>query len=148
MIAKVAAAGAAFVCMEPATCAAHRWVMHGPGWGLHRSHHRPRTGWPRLEANDAYPVVFAGMTMAMMAAGSRFGSLELLVAVGAGVTAYGAAYAFVHDVVIHRRLLPNLAVATRLARLQHAHAVHHRFGGAPYGMLWPVVPAERRAASA
>ena len=23
---------------------AHRWVMHGPGWFLHASHHRPRDG--------------------------------------------------------------------------------------------------------
>jgi beta-carotene 3-hydroxylase len=78
--------------------------------------------------------------VAMMALGSGVRSLHLLVAVGAGVTAYGAAYAFVHDVVIHRRTLAGLGVGGRLARLRDAHAVHHCSGGAPYGMLWPVVP--------
>jgi beta-carotene 3-hydroxylase len=126
--------------MEPATAAAHRWIMHGPGWLLHRSHHRPGAG--RWEANDAFPVIFAALTIAMMAVGSGVRSLHLLVAVGVGVTAYGAAYAFVHDVIIHRRIFPGLRAGRTLARLRTAHGLHHRFGGAPYGMLWPVIPAE------
>ena len=32
------------VAMEAVAYAAHRWVMHGPGWFLHKSHHRPRDG--------------------------------------------------------------------------------------------------------
>lgn len=147
MIAQVAAAGAAFVCMEPVTAVVHRWVMHGPGWVLHQSHHQSRPGVRRLEANDAYPVIFAGSTVAVMALGSRVPALRLLLGVGVGVTAYGAAYAFVHDVMIHRRVLPRLAASGRLSGLRDAHGVHHRFGGAPYGMLWPVVPAERRVAT-
>ena len=83
-----------------------------------------------------------------MAAGSRVRSLRLLLAVGAGITAYGAAYGFVHDVVIHRRVLSGLGTSRRLDRLRQAHGVHHRAGGAPYGMLWPVVPAERRLTQA
>jgi len=151
VIAQVVAAGAAFVCMEPVTCGVHRWVMHGPGWVLHRSHHQSRPGERGLEANDAYPVLFAGSTVAVMALGSRVPALRLLLGVGVGVTAYGAAYAFVHDVIIHRRIRPSLGASgrlVRLARLRDAHGVHHRFGGAPYGMLWPVVPAERRVAAA
>ena len=147
MIAQVAAAGAAFVCMEPVTAVVHRWVMHGPGWVLHQSHHQSRPGDRRLEANDAYPVIFAGSTVAVMALGSQVPALRLLLGVGVGVTAYGAAYAFVHDVMIHRRVLPRLGATGRLARLRDAHGGHHRFGGAPYGMLWPVVPAERRVAA-
>ena len=30
--------------MEGVAYVAHRWVMHGFGWFLHESHHRPRTG--------------------------------------------------------------------------------------------------------
>ena len=30
-------------------------------------------------------------------------------------------------------------------RLADAHALHHRFGGAPYGMLVPIVPRHVRA---
>jgi beta-carotene 3-hydroxylase len=146
VIAKAAAAAGAFVLMEPVTCGLHRWVMHGPGWVLHRSHHEP-SGRGGLEANDAFPVLFAGATVAAMAAGGG-----MAVAAGLGVTAYGAAYALVHDVVIHRRARAGGEPSGRLARLAAAHALHHDGGGAPYGMLWPVLPgqpwAKMRAATA
>ncbi len=31
---------------------AHKYVMHGWGWGWHKSHHEPRSGW--FEKNDLY----------------------------------------------------------------------------------------------
>jgi beta-carotene 3-hydroxylase len=146
----VAASAAAFVAMEPLTYAAHRWVMHGVGWALHRSHHRRRTvrTWrDRFEANDWFPVAFAGATIVGMAAGTARPSLGVLVPIGVGVTAYGAAYAFVHDVYIHGRLgrLPELAP---LERLRDAHAIHHLYGGEPYGMLCPIVPRALRQRAA
>jgi beta-carotene 3-hydroxylase len=144
-VTEVAAALAAFVVMEPVTYAAHRWVMHGVGWVLHRSHHRiRRRGW---EANDAFPVIFAAITVAAMAAAVHVDSLRLLLPVGVGVTLYGTAYAFVHDVYIHARLgrLPALAP---LERLKAAHELHHRYGGEPYGMLCPVVPRQLKARAA
>ena len=33
----------AFLAMEPITAATHRWIMHGVGEFLHRSHHQQRT---------------------------------------------------------------------------------------------------------
>lgn len=131
----------AFCAMEPATYLAHRFVMHGAGWVLHRSHHE--ASGRRLQANDAFPVMFAGTTILGMLAGTTLPSLAWLVPAGAGVTAYGAAYGFVHDVYIHRRLgrLPEVAV---LERLRTAHRVHHMFGEEPYGMLAPVVPGRLR----
>ena len=141
----------AFVVMEPLTYAAHRWVMHGVGARLHRSHHRRwptrRPGDPAVEANDAYPVVFAAVTVAAMAAGLNVDRLHVLVPVGVGVTLYGAAYAFVHDVYVHGRL-PWRRRSRLLDHLAAAHALHHRFGGEPYGMLLPVVPAAVRARAA
>jgi beta-carotene 3-hydroxylase len=143
---------AAFVVMEPATYAAHRWVMHGVGWTLHRSHHglgrKDGEGKGRWEANDWFPVMFAALTVVAMAAGTTDRALGVLVPVGVGVTAYGAAYAFVHDVYIHGRFA-RLPVFGPLERLRRAHALHHRYGGEPYGMLCPIVPralAERAAA--
>jgi beta-carotene 3-hydroxylase len=58
-------------------------------------------------------------------------------------------YAAVHDGYIHGRL----AVLARRpgrgrARLAEAHRLHHRYGGEPYGMLLPVVPASLRARAA
>ena len=40
-MAEAVVAVVAFVAMEPVTAALHRFVFHGPGWALHRSHHRP-----------------------------------------------------------------------------------------------------------
>jgi beta-carotene 3-hydroxylase len=138
---------ATFVLMEPATYAMHRWVMHGPGQGLHRSHHR--RGSEGFELNDWYPVLFATLGMLAFAAGASVGSLHLLMPVSLGSAAYGAAYVFVHDLYIHRRLGWVRGQWAPLERLKAAHRVHHLFNGEPYGMLVPVVPAElrRRAAS-
>jgi beta-carotene 3-hydroxylase len=135
---------AAFAAMEPVTAATHRFVMHGVGNVLHRSHHR-RThhGWER---NDAYPLMIAAVVCAALWAGFHDPSLAALVPIGTGITAYGVAYGLVHDVYIHRRLRwfgeRRLAVLERLAT---AHELHHRFGGAPYGMLLPIIPAATRA---
>jgi hypothetical protein len=49
----VVVAMVAFAAMEPITAATHRFVMHGVGRRLHRSHHAPNPhGW---ELNDLYP---------------------------------------------------------------------------------------------
>jgi beta-carotene 3-hydroxylase len=135
----------AFVVMEPFTYVAHRWIMHGFGQVWHMSHHRPAT--TTFEANDLFPVVFAGITILAMAAGVSLPSVPFLLTVGIGVTAYGAAYLFVHDVYIHGRLghLPGMAP---LERLKQAHRIHHLYGGEPYGMLVPIVPAELRQRAA
>jgi beta-carotene 3-hydroxylase len=136
-----------FVVMEPVTYLTHRFVMHGVGRRLHRSHHRRWGGRPDgesfFEANDAFPVVFAGATMVALAVGFNVDGWSVLVPVCAGATLYGAAYAFVHDAYVHQRV----AVRWRsgaLDRLAAAHALHHRFGGEPYGMLAPVVPRSVR----
>ncbi|MBA3287882.1 MAG: sterol desaturase family protein [Acidimicrobiia bacterium] len=135
---------AAFAAMEPVTAATHRFVMHGPGLLLHRSHHRrTHDGW---EANDLYPVIFAAVVCLGLWIGFHEPAWDGLVPVGAGVTAYGAAYALVHDVSIHRRLRWfGERRPPALERLAAAHDLHHRYGGAPYGMLVPIVPAAVRA---
>ena len=132
-------AAGAFVLMEPITAATHRWVMHGVGWTLHRSHHRRVA--TRFEANDVFPVVFAAIVCIGLAIGFNVDGWSALLAVGAGVTVYGIAYALVHDGYIHRRLgLFGDWRPAPLERLADAHALHHRFNDAPYGMLVPVVP--------
>jgi beta-carotene 3-hydroxylase len=139
----VALAVAALIVMEPVTAVLHRVVFHGFGMGWHRSHHEP----PRevLEANDLFPVVFATLTIIVLSIGAWVGGGDVLVPIGAGVTAYGAAYLLVHDVVIHRRI-PWLPIPDRVGtRLRAAHNVHHLYSRAPFGFLAPVVPAELAA---
>lgn len=149
-------AAAAFVVMEPVAYVAHRWVMHGPGEAWHESHHRPHDG--LVEKNDLYPVTFAAGTVAAMALGARSRRFRPLLAIGAGVTAYGATYAFVHDAIVHRRVPGGGAIARRsplARRLARAHRRHHVASGEPFGMLVPLgaawrdsAPAERAVASA
>jgi beta-carotene 3-hydroxylase len=148
LTAAIAVGFVAFVLMEPVTAATHRWIMHGVGARLHRSHHRVRRadGW---ETNDWFPVIFAAAVMLAMWAGFNIDGWSLLVPAGIGITLYGAAYATVHDGYIHKRVRwfgsRRFAV---LDRLTDAHRIHHMYGAAPYGMLLPVVPAElRRRAS-
>lgn len=136
----------ALILMEPLTALVHRFVMHGFGMGWHHSHHEP----PRrlVEPNDLFPVVFSALAIAGLCVGLYVPGYALLVPVAVGVTAYGAAYLLVHDVVIHRRV-PGLPIPDRLlARWRAAHNVHHLYARGPYGFLAPVVPADlaRRAA--
>jgi beta-carotene 3-hydroxylase len=139
-------AAVSFVGMEGVTYLAHRFLMHGPGIGWHRSHHQRRAG--TFERNDLYPVTFAAVTVVAMAVGASVEGAAGLVPVGAGVTAYGAAYLFVHDLYIHRRLPALRARWAVLDRLAAAHRVHHLYGGEPYGMLLPWVPADLRERAA
>jgi beta-carotene 3-hydroxylase len=139
----------AFVLMEPITAGIHRLVMHRFGMGWHRSHHDP----PRhaFEANDLFPVVFATATIGLLCLGV-FAEVApgVLIPVGIGITAYGAGYLLVHDIVIHRRLPFVRVPDALLRRWRVAHNVHHLYSRAPYGFLAPVVPAalrERAAAS-
>ncbi|MFM2076234.1 MAG: carotene hydroxylase [Actinomycetota bacterium] len=132
----------AFALMEPITALTHRYVMHGVGLALHRSHHRrvrPGESEQRWEANDAFPIMFAAVVMFGLAIGFNVRGWSMLVPVGVGITAYGAAYALVHDIYIHHRLrLFGGHLLPGFERLARAHRVHHERNGAPYGMLLPL----------
>lgn len=147
MIEALAVVVVAFLVMEPITYVAHRFVFHGAGMFLHRSHHRrwsaPREDDGPVEANDVFPVLFASATMVASAVGFNVDGWSVLLPICVGVTLYGAAYGFVHDVYIHGRLGPRRSRA-RLDRLAVAHSLHHRYGGEPYGMLFPIVPTALR----
>jgi beta-carotene 3-hydroxylase len=137
---------AAFAAMEVVAYVAHRLVMHGRLGAWHRSHHRVRT--TTFEGNDLYPVVAAVVTIAVMAVGSAVDGVRALLWIGAGVTIYGAAYVFVHDLYIHRRIARFTWTCAPLERVREAHRIHHLWAGEPYGFLFPVVPRELRAQAA
>jgi beta-carotene 3-hydroxylase len=128
----------AFIVMEPITYLTHRYVMHGFGAFLHRSHHRRNsTGW---EANDLYPVLFGSGVCIALAIGFNVAGFSAVIPVGIGITLYGITYALVHDVYIHGRLQFFRKPVARLDVLAERHELHHRFNGEPYGMLLPIVP--------
>ncbi len=121
-----------FILMEGATWLIHKYVMHGFLWILHRDHH-DQSNEGQLERNDWFFVIFALPAIALMYAGVKqdFSSLFY---VGLGITFYGMAYFFVHDVFIHQRvsLLKNTTNSYLLA-IRRAHKQHHKHLGKEEG---------------
>ncbi len=129
----------ALLGMEAVAWASHRWLMHGPLWFLHRSHHEPRRG--AFEFNDLFAVFFALPAIAMFWIGARNG-WSWMVWAAAGVTAYGALYALVHDGLVHQRWRFRIAPRHGYLRgLVQAHRLHHavreRRGAVSFGFLAP-----------
>ena len=124
--------------MEGVAYVAHRWVMHGWGWFLHRSHHRPRAG--TWELNDLYAVIFAIPSIVLIAGGVRGTWGPGSIWVGAGIAAYGAIYFGFHDIIVHRRLPTRyLPKSAYMKRIVQAHRLHHvvetRDGTVSFGFL-------------
>lgn len=112
--------------MEAVAWGTHRYVMHGAGWGWHRSHHEPREG--AFELNDLYAVVFALLSMLLIYAGSRgwWPGIPL----GLGMTLYGLLYFVVHDGLVHQRWpFRHTPRNAYLRRLVQAHKMHHAVEG-------------------
>ena len=129
---------ATLAAMELFAYATHRWVMHGPGWFLHASHHRVRAG--AFEWNDLYSVIFAVPSIVLIWLGMRGGWGDAANAVGAGIAGYGAIYFGFHDLVVHRRL-PHRIVpkSAYFKRIVQAHRLHHvtesKHGAVSFGFL-------------
>jgi beta-carotene 3-hydroxylase len=129
--------------MELLAFAVHKYVMHSWGWGWHRSHHEPRTGW--FEKNDLYAIFFVALSVFLFTAAAE--AFPLLYWVGVGMAVYGLLYLLVHDALVHRRFpFPNLARRGYLKRLVQAHRLHHavrdRTGAVSFGFLY--APPVRR----
>lgn len=129
---------ATVAAMELFANAMHRWVMHGPGWLLHASHHRARTG--PFEWNDLYAVIFAVPSIVLIYGGVQAGWGDWATAVGAGIAAYGAIYFGFHDVIVHRRLSHRIVPRSAyFKRIVQAHRLHHavesRLGAVSFGFL-------------
>jgi beta-carotene 3-hydroxylase len=128
---------ATVLAMELVAAAIHRYVMHGPGWGWHRSHHEPHSG--LLERNDLYAVVFAGLAMVLILwTGPSGGPLYWI---GIGMSVYGALYFVVHDGLVHQRWpFRHVPKNSYLKRLVQAHRLHHavegREGCVSFGFLY------------
>lgn len=142
---------ATVIAMEGFAYVMHRWVMHGPGWFLHASHHRERPG--RFEANDLYAVIFALPSIILLYGGVQRDWGHWAIAVGAGIATYGAIYFGFHDVLVHRRLAHRMVVrSTYLKRIVQAHRIHHavesKAGAVSFGFLYapPVARLKERLA--
>ena len=138
---------AAIVAMEGVAYAMHRWVMHGPGWFLHRSHHRPGG---RFEANDLYALIFAAPSVLLIYGGLNLGWGDWAAWLGAGIAAYGLIYFGFHDVIVHKRIGHRFVPKSRyMKRIVQAHRLHHaveeRAGAVSFGFLWAPTPERLKA---
>lgn len=129
--------------MEVVAYVTHRWVMHGPGWFLHRSHHRHREG--VFEANDLYALIFAIPSILLLYGGVNLGWDSWTISVGAGIAAYGLIYFGFHDVIVHRRLsLRYVPRSAYMKRIVQAHRLHHatesKHGAVSFGFIWAPRP--------
>lgn len=125
--------------MELFAYAAHRWIMHGPGWFLHASHHRPRTG--NWEWNDLYAAIFAVPSFVLLLGGVQLGWWPGFTWIGAGIAAYGAIYFGFHDLIVHKRIRHRyIPRSTYMKRIVQAHRLHHavrtRKGTVSFGFLY------------
>ena len=131
------------VAMEVLSIVAHKYVMHGFGWGWHKSHHEPRTGW--FEKNDLYAVVSAGIAILLIWLGTE--GRHPLEWIGAGMTVYGFLYFVAHDGLVHQRWpwrwVPKSGYLKRLYQAHRMHhAVHGKEGTVSFGFLY-APPVER-----
>ena len=139
---------ATVIGMEGFAYVTHRWLMHGPGWFLHKSHHRPRDG--NWELNDLYFVIFATPSITLLVGGTYGGWGDWAIWVGAGIAAYGAIYLGFHDIIVHRRIPTRyLPKSSYMKRIVQAHRLHHavetKAGTVSFGFLWAPKPEELKA---
>ncbi len=131
--------------MEVFAYAMHRWVMHGPGWFLHASHHRPRTG--PFEWNDLYAVIFALPSIGLIYAGVQGSWGPVATSLGVGIALYGLIYFIFHDALVHQRVpiryVPKSAYMKRIVQGHRLHhATHGRKGAVSFGFLYAPTAVE------
>jgi beta-carotene 3-hydroxylase len=142
--------GTVFV-MEWIAWGAHKYIMHGWGWGWHRDHHEPHDN--VLERNDLYGIVGAVMSITMFAVGSPLimagSAWEPGTWIGLGVLFYGIIYTAIHDGLVHQRYFKYVPRNGYAKRLVQAHKLHHatvgKDGGVSFGFVLARDPAKLKA---
>ena len=126
-----------FITMEFVAWLAHKYIMHGFLWTLHKDHHQPDPEKP-VEHNDFFFLIFATPAIILFIVGIKDLSIPFWIAVG--ITLYGMAYFFIHDLFIHQRIkvLRN-ADSVYFRAIRKAHKIHHKHlskeDGECFGML-------------
>lgn len=140
-----------FILMEGVAWLTHKYVMHGLLWNLHEDHHVPNHK-HFFEKNDYFFLIFAIPGTLL----SYFGMLDgysWYFFIGLGITIYGAAYFFVHDIFIHQRFkFLRKTDNVYFRAIRKAHKVHHKHlgkeDGECFGMLWVPLKYFREALKA
>ena len=121
-----------FFMMEFMAWFTHKYVMHGFLWNLHADHHKKdNDSW--FERNDTFFIFYAVVSMTFFFLWQN-GILEIGLAIGLGIFAYGLTYFLVHDIFIHQRFKLFRNANNKYARaLRRAHKMHHKHLGKDKG---------------
>ena len=113
----------ALAMMEVVAILAHKHVMHGFLWVLHKPHHRPREHF--VDLNDLFIPIFAVPSIVLIYHGTN-GHLWALWT-GLGIAAYGLiVYVGFHDLVVHHRIPHNWRPkGSYMTHIMQAHKLHH-----------------------
>lgn len=127
-----------FVLMEAVSWCIHKFVMHGPLWRIHKTHHVHGKGF--FELNDLFSLFFGGIAVFLLVRGLNHDN-PYAVGAGLGISVYGLVYFVLHDMIIHRRIKAFGRVQNSyLQGLAAAHRDHHksreRDGSVAFGLLW------------
>lgn len=121
-----------FLFMEFMAWFSHKYIMHGFMWNLHADHHKKNNdSW--FEKNDAFFIIYAVISIIFFILW-RNEILQIGLAIGAGIFAYGCAYFIVHDIFIHQRFkLFRNANNVYSRAVRRGHKMHHKHIGKEHG---------------
>ncbi|MCL6261121.1 sterol desaturase family protein [Aquiflexum sp. TKW24L] len=89
-----------FAIMEFSGWFIHKYVMHGPLWNIHKTHHQPSKSF--FELNDLFSLLFGSVAIILIIIGVE--NLDYRFWIGVGISLYGLLYFIIHDVLVHRRV--------------------------------------------
>ncbi|WP_090768866.1 sterol desaturase family protein [Pedobacter soli] len=107
----------------------HKYLFHGPLWFMHKSHHQKAKTF--FEWNDLFALLFAGLSLLLMYAGSK--DFDYRFFIGLGISLYGLIYFVVHDWFVHRRFKTFKSTNAYLLAVRKAHKIHHKNRGKEKG---------------
>lgn len=121
-----------FGIMEFMAWFTHKYVMHGFLWSLHKDHHhKDHESW--FERNDTFFIFYAVISIGFFLLWQN-DILEIGLAIGLGIFAYGLTYFLVHDIFIHQRFKIFRKAESRYGKaVRRAHKMHHKHLGKEHG---------------
>jgi beta-carotene 3-hydroxylase len=128
-----------FAIMEFSGWFIHKYIMHGPLWNIHKTHHEPSKTF--LELNDLFSFLFGGIAITLILIGVE--NFDYRFYIGVGISLYGLLYFIIHDVLVHRRAKwfgrPKNSFIQGIFRAHQAHhATNKKHDAVSFGLF--IVP--------
>ena len=123
--------------MEAIAIISHKYIMHGPGWFLHKSHHIKHKN--NFESNDYYFLFFSTPSIISIVLGLLY-SNNIILSIGICVLCYGLIYIFLHDIRVHKRFGLSINInISYFRKIKKSHLKHHsiktKHGASNFGFI-------------